>query len=206
MARSLLFECGIMKIHRVLAFCLYFVLPCCANTCSGTADSFAVRRVRGWEFRSDPTQTYHELRQLLIGEGFDDLGESVPFVTESIGHAQGGRREVRVRFAGSPSAYTIDVQYRVEYTEPFSPDGGPRRTSMLGAADDPMLLWRLIQRVEPQRATDIRARSQRDAERSQAAWSACDHFWEGAFERAAERARREHDRQMSTEPTQKLSP
>ncbi len=148
-----------------------------------------MHRVRGWEFHSDPTRTYNELREMLSVEGFTDLPAVVSFDRQLMGHSDQGRRQVSVRFAGTSSAYAIDLQYQQRIDHP-SEDGGASEVSMRASGSDPRMLWRLVQRVEPERAAEIRAQSTRDAERSQAAWRACDHYLETAFERAAREAER----------------
>ena len=148
-----------------------------------------MHRVRGWEFHSDPTRTYQALRELLSAEGFDDLSAHVSFDQQLTGHSDRGQRQVTIRFLGTPSAYAIDLQYQQRFDHDAE-DGGAPQVSMRSSGSDPRLLWRLVQRVEPERAAEIRAQSTRDAERSQAAWRACDHYLETAFERAAREAER----------------
>jgi hypothetical protein len=158
---------------------LWLLLPCCANTCAGTTEHFAEQRVGSWEFRAPPEQTWREVREVLAAEGYEGLSERPPLDETTTGRAS-DLREVRVRFAGSPSAYTLEVTRRSTVRDA---DGGAR--VFVDATTDRRLLWRVVQRVEPARASEVRRAAEVQSERSRAAWSACDHCWESALERAA---------------------
>lgn len=167
---------------------LWVTIPACANTCASSAERFAEQRVGSWEFRCAPSVTWSALREMLSDQGYRDLPEALALNESVVGHADGGR-SVRVRLSGSPSGHTVDVIARVESADG---DGGARVTS--DAATDRALLWRLVQRAEPARASEVRRSSEAQAERSRAAWSACDHFMEVTLENAARNAQQREDK------------
>lgn len=162
---------------------LWFALPCCASHCAGTSDHFAEQRAASWEFRAPPQRTWRELVEMLAAEGVRGLPEAPPFGNTVEGRVS-ANHVVRVRFAGSPEAYSVEALHSVSSRDA---DGGERvfndhRTS-------PALLWRLVQRVEPDRARGVRRTADARAERSRAAWTACDRFWERSLAPELERDR-----------------
>lgn len=120
---------------------------------------------------------------MLAAEGVRGLPEAPPFGNTVEGRVS-ANHVVRVRFAGSPEAYSVEALHSVSSRDA---DGGERvfndhRTS-------PALLWRLVQRVEPDRARGVRRTADARAERSRAAWTACDRFWERSLAPELERDR-----------------
>jgi hypothetical protein len=158
---------------------LWLSFPACARTCAASAQGIAEQRVGAWEFRCAHSQTWSALREMLRDDGYRGLPEALA-LNQSVEARADGERFVRVRLSGTPTAHTVEVIARVERADA---DGGAR--VFADAVTDRRLLWRLVQRVEPERASEVRRASEAQAERSRAAWSACDHFAEVTLENAA---------------------
>lgn len=120
---------------------------------------------------------------MLATEGVRGLPDAPPFDSTVEGRVSASH-VVRVRFAGSPQSYSVEVIHRVSSRDR---DGGEQVFS--DQRTSPALLWRLVQRVEPERAREVRRSADQRAERSRAAWSACDQFWERNLAPAIERNR-----------------
>lgn len=172
---------------------LWLTIPACARSCAPSAESFAEQRVGSWEFRCDPAQTWSALREMLSDQGYHDLPQELA-LNQSIEGRADRERFVRVRLSGSRAAHTVEVITRVERADG---DGGARVFS--DEQTQRRLLWRLVQRVEPERASEVRRSSEAQAERSRAAWSACDHFMEVTLENAARNAQQREDKRNAKE-------
>jgi hypothetical protein len=132
--------------------------------------------------------TLAELSELLEREGFLPLVGAPPFARPLRVPSRDADRVAFVRFLGVPSGYSVDVTFQSETRLAEDGDGGPPRYAVRSDPADITLIWQLVQRTEPQRASAIRHDSERDAEHSRAAWRACDDFWQRSLDNAAREA------------------
>jgi hypothetical protein len=146
----------------------------CASTCAGSArDEFIFANARTWVFERPMDEVYQRLRELVAESGYDMPADGKPAVATVFSSWNGKIRSL-VRFIPlSANRFRVQLQYNLKST-------GSDGHETVSTDDDEHLLWKLIQRAEPERAARIEAEAQRRGDAAYRSQAGCEAGCRGA--------------------------